>query len=107
MPTQRKPTTDAVEILHRRYYEGRPERLTALEEERAHATTACQARRNLCIGYLPTRGCRLRRALPGDAKTHCDCPRQTRRDSFPPRKKQAITRLTFVLMHADHPRDGS
>jgi len=40
MPTQRKPTTDAVEILQRRYYEGRPERLTALEEERANADIA-------------------------------------------------------------------
>ena len=29
---KRKPTTDAVEILHRRYYEGRPERLKELEE---------------------------------------------------------------------------
>jgi len=35
MPKKRKPTTDAVEILHRRYYEGRPERLKALEEARA------------------------------------------------------------------------
>jgi DNA-binding XRE family transcriptional regulator len=36
MTKKRKPTTDAVEILHRRYYEGRPERLAALEEERAN-----------------------------------------------------------------------
>src|SRR5438093_1698622 len=40
MAKQRKPTTDAVEILHRRYYEGRPERLAALEEERANAEIA-------------------------------------------------------------------
>jgi DNA-binding XRE family transcriptional regulator len=40
MPKKRKPTTDAVEILHRRYYEGRPERLAALEEERANAEIA-------------------------------------------------------------------
>ncbi len=39
-PRKRKPTTDAVEILHRRYYEGRPERLAALEEERANAEIA-------------------------------------------------------------------
>lgn len=31
---KRKPTTDAIEILHRRYYEGRPERLKELEEAR-------------------------------------------------------------------------
>ena len=37
---KRKPTTDAVEILHRRYYEGRPERLASLEEERANAEVA-------------------------------------------------------------------
>jgi DNA-binding XRE family transcriptional regulator len=40
MAKRRKPTTDAVEILHRRYYEGRPERLAALEEERANAEIA-------------------------------------------------------------------
>src|SRR5919109_1862207 len=40
MAKQRKSTTDAVEILHRRYYEGRPQRLSALEEERANAEIA-------------------------------------------------------------------
>ena len=37
---KRKPTADAVEILHRRYYEGQPDRLAALEEERANAEIA-------------------------------------------------------------------
>ncbi|MFH0980106.1 MAG: XRE family transcriptional regulator [Planctomycetota bacterium] len=37
---KRKPTTDAVEILHRRYYEGKPERLASLEEERANLDIA-------------------------------------------------------------------
>ncbi len=36
MPKKRKPTTDAVEILHRRYFEGKPEKLALLEEERAN-----------------------------------------------------------------------
>src|SRR6266508_1257114 len=40
MASKRKPTTDAVEILHRRYYEGHQERLAALEEERANAEIA-------------------------------------------------------------------
>ncbi len=35
MPKKKKPTTDALEIIHRRYYEGRPERIAALEEARA------------------------------------------------------------------------
>ncbi len=35
MTKQRKSTTDAVEILHRRFFEGKPERLRALEEARA------------------------------------------------------------------------
>jgi DNA-binding XRE family transcriptional regulator len=35
MLKKKKTTTDAVEILHRRYYEGKPERLAALEEARA------------------------------------------------------------------------
>lgn len=37
---KRQPTTDAIEILHRRYYEGHPERLAALEEGRANAEIA-------------------------------------------------------------------
>lgn len=33
-PKKRKPTTDAVEIMHRRYFEGKPEMLAMLEEAR-------------------------------------------------------------------------
>src|SRR5437868_2077570 len=40
MPKKRKPTTDAIEIIHRRYYEGRPDRLKALEEARANDEVA-------------------------------------------------------------------
>ena len=35
MAHKRKPTSDAVEILHRRYYEGKPARIAQLEQERA------------------------------------------------------------------------
>ena len=35
MPKKRTPTGDAIETMHRRYYEGQPERLAALEEARA------------------------------------------------------------------------
>jgi DNA-binding XRE family transcriptional regulator len=38
--TKRKTINDAVEILHRRFYEGRPERLAELEEARASAAVA-------------------------------------------------------------------
>jgi ribosome-binding protein aMBF1 (putative translation factor) len=38
----RKSTSDAVEILHRRFFEGRPERRALLEEERANAAVARQ-----------------------------------------------------------------
>jgi ribosome-binding protein aMBF1 (putative translation factor) len=37
---KKKPTTDAVEILHRRYFEGKPEMLAALEEARANDEVA-------------------------------------------------------------------
>jgi DNA-binding XRE family transcriptional regulator len=40
MAKGKKLTTDAVEILHRRYYEGKPKRLASLEEERANAEIA-------------------------------------------------------------------
>ena len=42
MSQERKPTTDAVEILHRRYFEGKPEMMALLEEERANAEIARQ-----------------------------------------------------------------
>ena len=38
--TKKRPTTDAVEILHRRYYRGRPDRLAALEKARADDNVA-------------------------------------------------------------------
>ena len=37
---KRKPTADAVAILHRRYYEGKPERLADLEKARANDKVA-------------------------------------------------------------------
>ena len=40
MARKRKPTTDAVEIIHRRYFVGRPHRLAELEEARASAEVA-------------------------------------------------------------------
>src|SRR5205823_9036713 len=40
MPKKRKPTSDAVEIMHRRYYEGRPDRIAELEEARANDEVA-------------------------------------------------------------------
>jgi DNA-binding XRE family transcriptional regulator len=40
MQRKRKPTRDAVEVLHRRYFEGKPARLAQLEEERANAQVA-------------------------------------------------------------------
>jgi DNA-binding XRE family transcriptional regulator len=36
MPRKQQPTTDAIEILHRRFYRGKPERLKALEEAQAN-----------------------------------------------------------------------
>jgi DNA-binding XRE family transcriptional regulator len=40
MAESRDNTTDAIEILHRRFYEGKPERLAALEETRANEEIA-------------------------------------------------------------------
>lgn len=37
---KRKPTSDAVEIIHRRYYQGRPERIAALTEAEANDSIA-------------------------------------------------------------------
>lgn len=40
MPKKAKPVSDAVEILHRRVYEGNPARLKNLEEARANEEIA-------------------------------------------------------------------
>ena len=40
MTEKKKKTSDALEILHRRYYEGRPERLAELEEARVNDSVA-------------------------------------------------------------------
>ncbi len=40
MAKKRKPTSDAVEILHRRYYEGKRRRLMALAEAEANDEVA-------------------------------------------------------------------
>ena len=37
---KKRPTADAVAILHRRYYEGKPERLASLEKARANDQVA-------------------------------------------------------------------
>jgi len=39
-----RTTTDALEIIHRRYYAGKPQRQAELEEERTNA----QAARQIC-----------------------------------------------------------
>ena len=40
MGVNRRPVTDAVAILHRRYYQGKPARLKSLEEARANEEIA-------------------------------------------------------------------
>jgi len=40
MAEKRKSTTNAVEILHRRYFAGKPRMLAMLEEERANSAVA-------------------------------------------------------------------
>src|SRR5229473_213837 len=40
MPRKRRPTSDAVEIIDRRYYNGRPDRIAELEEAEANDEVA-------------------------------------------------------------------
>jgi ribosome-binding protein aMBF1 (putative translation factor) len=40
MTLQRRRTSDAVEIIHRRYYSGRPNRLAGLDEARSSASVS-------------------------------------------------------------------
>ena len=69
--SERKSASDALEILHNRYYRGRPERLKALEEARANEEIArnirtlrvaaglTQAQLAKLIGTTPSVVCRL------------------------------------------------
>ena len=59
MAGKRKPTTDAVEILHRRYFAEKPGMLAMLEEERSNAEIA----RNMC--ELRTKAGLTQRQLAG------------------------------------------
>ena len=75
MARHKKPaTTDAVQILYRRYYAGRPERARALEEARANDSVARKlialrlragmTQRQLAnlVGTTPSAICRLENA---------------------------------------------
>ena len=42
MSKKKRPTTDAAEILHRRYFEGKADMIAALEEARANDEVACK-----------------------------------------------------------------
>ena len=44
MPGKKQTTTDAIEILHKRYFEGRPEMMQELEQARAEEEIARQIR---------------------------------------------------------------
>jgi DNA-binding XRE family transcriptional regulator len=39
-PVKKRPTSDAIEIIHRRHYQGRPERIAGLAEGQANDTAA-------------------------------------------------------------------
>lgn len=72
--TTKRPTTDAIEILNRRYYAGNPRRLAALEKTRADddvarkilaiRTAAGLSQRELAklVGTTPSVICRLENA---------------------------------------------
>jgi DNA-binding XRE family transcriptional regulator len=71
MANKSKPTNDALDILHRRVYEGRPRRLKKLEEARANEEIArkihrlrtsagiTQTQLGRLIGTTPSVICRL------------------------------------------------
>ena len=71
MPVNKNRTTDAVEILHRRFYQGNPARLESLEEARAKEEIArkirelrtkaglTQAQLARVVGTTPSAICRL------------------------------------------------
>lgn len=42
MSKKKKSTSDAIEVLHRRYYKGKPERIAQLEQARAEDELAAK-----------------------------------------------------------------
>jgi DNA-binding XRE family transcriptional regulator len=60
MAKRTKPVTDAVHILHRRFYEGKPARLKSLEEARANEKIARKIRElRVAAGLTQTELARL------------------------------------------------
>ena len=55
MATKTVPTTDALEILHRRFYRGKPGRLASLETERLNAKIAREIHDLRCAAGLTQR----------------------------------------------------
>jgi hypothetical protein len=55
MTKNRKATTDAVEILHRRFYEGKPKRLSDLEQARTADELARKIHATDSLSFLGSR----------------------------------------------------
>ena len=64
MAGKRKPTSDAVEIMDRRYYEGRPDRLAELEEAKANDEVARKIYELRTKAKLSQRQLALRMSVP-------------------------------------------
>jgi len=105
MRNKRKATSDAVEILHRRYYEGKPKRVAELDEARAEDEIArriyelreqaglTQERLARLVGTTPSVISRLEDA---DYEGHRRCRGQTTRDSVRTQEGKATARVTAV-----------
>ena len=71
--TKKRTTTDLIEIMHHRYYEGKPERLAGLEEARegrliARTIFKLRTKARLTHAHRPSWSAPPRRSSP-DSKT--------------------------------------
>ena len=113
---KRKATADAVEILGRRYYAGKPRRLAALEQARSNdhvarkltelriANGLSQRQLTQLIGTTASVICRLEDAnyegsLPGDAQSNRRGAKSARRDSFCAGRTTLAFRMKTVGWH--------
>lgn len=88
---KREPTTDAVEILHRRYYEGHPERLAMLEEARANDEIARH------IYRLRTEACLTHGQLAKLVGTTAAVMRQLEEADYEGHALATLNRIAIVL----------
>jgi ribosome-binding protein aMBF1 (putative translation factor) len=100
MARKRKPTTDAVEILHRRFYAGRPQRIAEVEEARANDDIARQ------IASLRRNAGLTQKELGGLVGTTASVICRLENADYQLHSLALLCRIEIRLRHCESPPEG-